>query len=139
MYIFGSYLTAVFELRKQNMLFMISVFISIGLNLILIPEYGPVGAAITALITQSFTTAGLIIIGHLHLKEIPDIGRIIRIIIFFAVLTVSGLLLEQLNLSWMIEIALFLMVSITSAFLLQLLQWREFTELLKKRENFTEG
>ena len=135
MYIFGSYLTAVFEMRKQNMLFISSVVISIGLNLLLIPNYGTVGAAITALITQCYTTAGLIILGHLHLKETPDINRTMRIIIFFSVLAVSGLLLEQLNLSWMIEIAFFLMVSIAAAFLLQLLQWEEFISLLKKREH----
>ncbi|MEO5905211.1 MAG: oligosaccharide flippase family protein [Saprospiraceae bacterium] len=138
MYIFSSYLTAVFELRKQNMLFMISVLISIGLNLLLIPKYGTVGAAITALITQCFTTAGLIIIGQSHLQEKIDISRLMRIIIFFAVLTLSGLLLELLNLPWMIEIVLFLIVSIASAFLLQLLQWKEFIQLLKRREKLIE-
>ncbi len=135
MYIFSSYLTAVFELRKQNMLFMSSVVISIGLNLLLIPKYGTVGAAITALITQSITTAGLIIIGHSHLKEKPDLSRFMRIILFFAVLGVGGLLLESISLKWYLEIGLFLFLSLLSAFLFKLLQWNEFMQLLKKKED----
>lgn len=137
MYIFSSYLTAVFELRKQNILFMCSVVISIGLNILLIPEYGTVGAAITALITQCITTAGLIIIGQSHLREKTDLKRVFNTIIYFIILAVSGWVLESTTLPWYIEIGMFLFVSMFSAFLFKLLQWDEFMQLLKKREKLT--
>ncbi len=134
MYIFSSYLTAVAELRRQNILFVTSVFISISLNLYMIPKYGTVGAAMTALITQSFTTMGLIILGQLHLKEKMDFRRLTDILSYFAILATSGWLLESANIYWPAEIGMFLFVAVFAGFLFRLLQWHSFRELIAKRE-----
>lgn len=138
MYIFGSYLTAVAELRKQNILFMISVAISISLNLIMIPKYGTVGAAITALIVQCFTTAGLIFLGQSHLKEKPDLKRLMNILIYFLILASGGWLLESTILPWEYGIIIFLILAVCAGFVFKLLQWESFTQLISKRVQITE-
>lgn len=134
MYIFGSYLTAVAEMRKQNILFIISVVISISLNVFMIPIYGTVGAAITALFVQSFTTTGLIILGQSHLKEKLDIRRLAMILLYLFILASSGWILEATVLPWTYEIALFLFVAVFAGFLFGLLQWEAFIQLVRKRE-----
>ena len=134
MYIFSSYLTAVFELRRQNILFITSVVINISLNLYMIPKWGTVGAAITALITQSITTIGLILLGQAHLKEKTDLKRLTDILSYFTILGTSGWILESSSLPWMVEIGIFLLIAIFAGFLFRLLQWNSFRELIAKRE-----
>jgi len=134
MYIFSSYLTAVFELRKQNQLFIISVLINISLNLFMIPRWGTVGAALTALITQSFTTTGLIILGQYHLKEKTDLKRLLNILVYFGILVASGWILESTTIPWMIEVGMFLFVAVFGAFVFKLLQWDSFRQLILKRQ-----
>ncbi|MEP6793109.1 MAG: oligosaccharide flippase family protein [Saprospiraceae bacterium] len=134
MYIFSSYLTAVSELRRQNILFIASVVISISLNVFMIPTYGTVGAAITALIVQSFTTAGLIILGQSHLKEKLDIRRLSTILIYFFILGSSGWIFESTILPWIYEIVLFMFVAVFAGFLFKLMQWDSFRQLIIKRE-----
>ena len=134
MYIFSSYLTAVFELRKQNILFIISVVVSISLNLYMIPKWGTVGAAITALVVQSFTTIGLIFLGQSHLKEKADIKRLINIFIYFGILGIGGWLLASSSIPWLVEMGMFLFVAVFAGFLFKLLQWNSFRELIAKRE-----
>ncbi|MDQ3017660.1 MAG: polysaccharide biosynthesis C-terminal domain-containing protein [Bacteroidota bacterium] len=133
MYIFSSYLTAVFELRKQNILFLIAVMINIGLNLYLIPIHGTVGAAIAALVTQSFTATGLILIGRFHLGEKTDYQRFGSILIYFAILIVGGWLLESTTLPWLIEIAIFFFVAVLAGFLFRIMDLQAFKEMAVKR------
>ena len=54
-YIFGTLLTANGSLKELNIMATGGVIINIVLNLILIPKYYALGAAIASLITQSFT------------------------------------------------------------------------------------
>lgn len=138
MYIFSSYLTAVAELRKQNILFIIAVVISISLNLYMIPIYGTVGAAITALITQTFTSAGLVLLGQLQLKEKVDLQRLFNVGIFFVILIAAGWILQSTSFPWPYEIILFLFVAVFSGFLFKLLQWDSFRQLIRKRAEITE-
>ncbi len=139
MYIFSSYLTAMFELRRQNILFITSVLINISLNLYMIPKWGTVGAAITALITQSFTTIGLIFLGQSHLKEKTDLKRLSNILIYFGILAAGGWILESSTLPWPVEIGMFLFVAVFAGFLFRLLQWESFRELISKRQQISEG
>jgi len=134
MYIFSSYLTAVYELRKQNILFITSVLINISLNLYMIPRWGTVGAAITALITQCFTTFGLIILGQSHLKEKTDVIRLMNILIYFGILIASGWILESSTIPWIVEMGMFLFVALFAGFLFKLLQWGSFRDLIEKRD-----
>jgi O-antigen/teichoic acid export membrane protein len=51
-YVFGTLLTANGSLKQLNIIALIGVVFSFGLNFILIPEMGAYGAAVTCLTTQ---------------------------------------------------------------------------------------
>ncbi len=133
MYIFSSYLTAVFELRKQNILFFSAVVVNIGLNLYLIPMLGIIGAAIAALITQGLATTGLILIGRNHLKEKLDARRAMFIVAYILVLVTSGWLLQTLTIAWILEMGIFLIIAITGGFVFGMLDIHAFKNMIMKR------
>jgi O-antigen/teichoic acid export membrane protein len=54
-YVFGTLLTANGSLRQLNIIAVVGVTCSIGLNLLLIPTMGPAGAATACLVTQALT------------------------------------------------------------------------------------
>lgn len=54
MYIFGTLLTAGTHLKTLNILAAVAIVINLGLNSLMIPQYGAKGAAITALCTHGF-------------------------------------------------------------------------------------
>lgn len=134
MYVYGSYLTAVGELGKQNRLFIFSVIISILLNVFVIPRWGVAGAAITSLITQSFTTLGLILIGHFHRKDVINLRRIMAIFLYLLVLVAAGWILTSMSFPWVIEILMFIGIALTAGFLTGLLELKGFLDLIKRRE-----
>jgi O-antigen/teichoic acid export membrane protein len=133
MYVYGSYLTAIGQMWKQNILFLFSVCINFGLNFWLIPYMGTVGAALTSFVTQSFTTAMLIYLTQKQLQLPPNTTRIGKSLAFFVILVISGWALHSISWSWIITIILFVLTSITSAFLLQLVDVRKITALLKEQ------
>ncbi len=53
-YIFGTFLTAKQSLKKMYPIFLIGILINVGLNLLLIPHYQALGAALSTLVTQLF-------------------------------------------------------------------------------------
>ena len=134
MYIYSSYLTAVGELRRQIKLFLISVIISIGLNFILIPRYGTVGAAICALVTQGVTAAGLVMMSSRHLDQVIDWKRLLLKLSYILTLTVSAWLLASTGLPWMMGLSIFLCLAILGGFLFRLMNLGSFIDLIKKRE-----
>ena len=62
-YVIGTLLTANGSLKHLNIIALITVIISIGLNLFMIPKYGAWGAAITCLTTQGLSFILQLIIG----------------------------------------------------------------------------
>lgn len=134
MYIFGSYLTAMKQMSRQNKLFVISVSINLVLNFILIPLWGIQGAAVTMLITQTVTTAGLIILSHHFLREKLNVTIAIRSAIYIVALISLGYFLEILQLPWVVEISCFGALALFAAFLLKLLQWQSFLDVIRKRQ-----
>lgn len=134
MYIFGSYLTAMHQMKRQNILFAFSVAINLILNFILIPEWGTKGAATSSLITQSVTTLGLIALSHNFLKEKMNISFVLKVLAYFIVITFSAWIFKSIPFSWYLEMIIFGVIAIFAAFLLKLLQLNSFTQLLKSSE-----
>jgi O-antigen/teichoic acid export membrane protein len=134
MYIFSSYLTAMKQMNQQNKLFVISVLINLGLNFILIPMWGILGAAVTMLITQTVTTLGLIFLSHNFLREKLNVSIALRSVIYIFILIGAGYFLEGLQLSWLVEITCFSFIALLAAFLLKLLQWQSFLDVIRKRQ-----
>lgn len=134
MFIYGSYLTAMGKMRKQNLLFACSMILNITLNLLFIPRYGITGAAAIALLTQILATCGLILISNNELDRSPDGKILIKAAAYFIVLIVAGIALLQIDMHWQIEILLFGVTATATAFLLDLLNWNSFAELIRRRQ-----
>ena len=67
-YIFGTLLTANGNLKVLNMIALGGMLLNIILNLILIPQYKAIGAAISSMTTQYLTAGAQILLAHLVFK-----------------------------------------------------------------------
>jgi O-antigen/teichoic acid export membrane protein len=77
-FIYGTLITASGNLKLLNLISLVSVFINIGLNLVLIPKFMALGAAISCLITQFFVaTAQLFLIKKQFSVLFADFRKII--------------------------------------------------------------
>jgi O-antigen/teichoic acid export membrane protein len=92
MYIFGSMLTAKAEMKTLIVVAIMGLFLSVLLNLLLIPKMGAIGAAITTLCTQSVVGFGKL---YFAFKRI-NINMGTRFFIAFSV-TIVGLILLLLT------------------------------------------
>ena len=81
-YIFGTLLTANGSLRQLNIISAVGVVINIGLNLILIPKYYVIGAAIASVFTQ-FTMALLQVLASFRMFKINVKGKQLWQFFFF--------------------------------------------------------
>lgn len=133
MYIYGSYLTAVGLLGRQNRLFVFSVLLNFGLNFWLIPRMGTEGAAMVSCITQSLTTIGLIWLVHRHLALPVNYSWMLRSFTFFLMLTMSGWLLRMMPASWVLQASIFVLLVLVAAFGLRLLDYKKLRAILRER------
>ena len=133
MYIYSSYLTAMRELNKQNILFTVGVVLNIALNLILIPRIGVKGAAITSVITQSIIAIGLVFLTYRNLKFNLDLKTVLGSLGYILIVVVAAWFFRESDMHWMREMVSFVGISILIAFGLKLLRWKEFMELIGKR------
>lgn len=109
-FVFGTLLTANGNLKKLNLIALISVFVNIGLNIVLIPKYQAYGAAIASLITQAVTAIAQIYFIVVELKIKIKAGDFISFIIFIAGIIGIFVVIPKLNIdSW--QYALLLTIS----------------------------
>ena len=139
MYVFGSYLTATGMLKQQNILFVFSVFLNIGLNFLVIPYYGTIGAAGVALITQCITTAGLIILANARMNARADYKFWLNLLGFLVVSSLTAPLLASTSMVWMMECAIFIFCVVFAAFVFRLLEWNTFLQLVKSYVSLKKG
>lgn len=117
-YIYGSLITASGRLKRFNMIFIVGIIINWGLNLLLIPKYTCVGAAIATVITQVFVFMAQFILVYSRYDIGFNATTIIKVLIllgiYFATATVLN---EYISLFWIIEIVIFAFISLLASFL----------------------
>jgi O-antigen/teichoic acid export membrane protein len=133
MYVFGTYLTALQQLRQMNRWFLLSVLLSIGLNFWLIPRWGTVGAAATAVIVQTLTTCGLIYFWKMHLNVKWNWVIISRVVVGIVLMGIAGWGLASLSMYWILELLLFILFCLCCAFIFRLIQWDLIMNVLRQR------
>ena len=98
-YCFGTLITASGNMKLLNKIAFASLLLNIGLNFVLIPEYGAWGAALASLITQSFSGAFQVVFAvHLFKLKVNLIG-VLRFILGVAVVLISTTFIGEINLS----------------------------------------
>lgn len=133
-YIFGTLLTANGNLKQLNRMAAAGMLLNILLNLFLIPQFKATGAAVASVITQ-FITAGiqvLLCMGIFRLRyDLTTLGRLGVFIITGALsLYFSKLLTDD----WIINLAAGLAGCALISFILKLVDLKEMTLILGKRE-----
>ncbi len=133
-YIYGTLLTANNSLAKMNRIFVVSVALNMGLNFLLIPTYGALGAAWTTFLTQSFAFIGQIIIAKKAFGLTTDMvlfGRLVVLGVLMAV--ISFVLVNYEGMPWMFSYTIALAIGVSLGFLLGLLNINALLQLLKAK------
>jgi O-antigen/teichoic acid export membrane protein len=130
-YLYGTLLTANHNLRELNMAAAVTVLLNIGLNLILIPRYQALGAAVSSLISQGFYASAQMVLS-VRLLRIPANGDIyIRLAAFLAFNLLTGYLTRLLP-GWIPGFLLLTFSCAGSAFLLRLFRISEIRDILNE-------
>jgi O-antigen/teichoic acid export membrane protein len=116
-YIYGSLIIASGELRALNFIFVAGIILNWTLNLILIPTYMAVGAAIATLITQIFVFLGQYIIVqkrfNIKFNMIIALKAIGLLGMYFAT---AYILYEYVKLYCLLELSIFVIFSMIISF-----------------------
>tara|TARA_R110002049_G_scaffold251679_4_gene426100 strand:+ start:215 stop:1258 length:1044 start_codon:yes stop_codon:yes gene_type:complete len=133
-YILGTFLTANGSMKQLNWIALIGLGINLVLNSILIPIYGPIGAAVATLITQGFViTSQIVVVKRLLGWKINWI-YISRFTGFVILLVSSSYLFDQVDNTWTIRALMMIFVGLFLALLLRIIQPRAIFKILKNKE-----
>ena len=133
-YIYGTLLTANNNLRQLNILAASTVLINVTLNLILIPRYQALGAAIASLVSQGYF-ALLQLTLSIRLLKIPFNGDIIlKVVGFFAFNLIVGYLTLLIP-GWIPGFLVLLTSCVASSLILGLIRPKELLTIVRSEES----
>ena len=128
--IYGTLLTANGNLAILNITSAIAVVINVVLNLILIPKYLAVGAAISAAATQGFVGLSqyIIVVKKFKMKSSPQM--IFKLSVFVAGVFALGMGSQEVNADWVIRFLGMIVASVIFAFALNLIDLKALVKLI---------
>lgn len=129
-YLYGTLLTANHSLRQLNMVAGTTVLINIGLNLLLIPRYHAMGAAISSLISQAFYAIVQVFLSIRLLKIPANMDILIKLAGFLVVNLLAGYLSRLLP-GWIPGFVVLTLSCTGSAFLLGLFRLSALKEIFR--------
>jgi O-antigen/teichoic acid export membrane protein len=133
-YIFGTLLTANGNLKQLNRMAAAGMLLNICLNLFLIPHFKATGAAVASLITQ-FITAGIQVILCMNIFKLRyDWSTLGRLVLFVVTGAISLYFSKLLTNDWIFNLAAGLACCALISFILKLVDLKEMTLILSKRE-----
>ena len=132
-YIFGSLLTANGNLRQLNILAGITVFLNIGLNLLLIPRFKAEGAAYTSIFSQGFYAVSQVFIARNMFKLNTDFSTIIKLTALSVSLILTGILLRFFHSPWIVGFLALSFLSLIFSWLLKIITPQEVIGILKNQ------
>lgn len=106
-YIFSTLLTAKERMMQMNRFFVLGIFLDLSLNLLLIPRYQALGAAIAAVSTQVFIAVSMMGLSMLEFGFRPQIRSVFRVLGFATtVLAAHWYLFSLEGWSWGVQFVL---------------------------------
>ena len=133
-YIFGTLLTANGNLKQLNRMAAAGMLLNIVLNLLLIPYYKATGAAVASLVTQ-FITAGIQVFLCLRIFKLKaDVSLLVRMGLFVSAGSLALYFSKLLSADWVLNLTSGLMVCVLISFILRLVDLKEMTQIISKRE-----
>lgn len=126
--IFGTYLTALGEMKTLNTIAFIGLIINIAANLYLIPHYGVLGAAVSTLATQFVVAFAqiLIVLDRLQLKW--NIRSVASCLIFTSIVFSGVWISKEYNIPMLLQLA-FILICL---FLFKVINVKLFLSILSR-------
>lgn len=131
-YIFGTLLTANGSLRYLNYIAFGGMILNISLNYYYIPIYGPLGAAIAALITQYLTAAAQMLLVHHIFRFTYRWWLFTRYALYTACTFVLFSILQTLQMKWIYSCLTGVLVSLALSFVFFLIRPRSLLRLVRQ-------
>ncbi|MEY4594706.1 MAG: hypothetical protein RIQ47_1116 [Bacteroidota bacterium] len=130
-YIYGTLLTANGNLKQLNIMASTGMLINVLLNFILIPQYSATGAAVSSIVTQSFTCLAQVIMVRRTFQFSPNYTLWLRITLFVALCIGFNYLSQFLPIHWMLQFIIAAGGCFGAAFLLHLIQPRNIYRIIR--------
>lgn len=133
-YIFGTLLTANGSLKYLNIMATGGMILNIVLNLILIPKYQVLGAAISSMVTQIATGISQLLISTKLFKFRINYKLILSLCLFIAISILLSWQLKFDNVQWYYTAFASITISIVFAFILGMFKLKPIFEILKANQ-----
>jgi len=133
-YIFGTLLTANGALKWLNIMAGVGVIVNILLNLWLIPRFQAFGAAISSLVTQTFTAAIQVLLAKHFFKFRFQFKTLLSVFIFFVGVVLINIVCKDLKINWILSFTISTVLCVLLAFITKLLNLRVMIEILRNEE-----
>lgn len=131
-YIFGTLLTANGSLKQLNMVAAAGMLLNIILNIVLIPRYEALGAAVASLITQYLTAGAQMFLAHRIFKFRFRWLLMTKYIIFLLIAFILFAYLHNLHQHWLTACLIGTLICILISFGLYLIKPKSIFVLLKQ-------
>jgi O-antigen/teichoic acid export membrane protein len=129
-YIYGTLLTSAGKVGAINKTVLIAVILNLILNLILIPQYGALGAAITSIFTQYFVFAVQYILCIKYIKPKFSLNVFLIRIGYLLILIALGLSVRHFinEISWLLQAIITGLLSLLVAYFFGFLKFSDFNK-----------
>jgi O-antigen/teichoic acid export membrane protein len=133
-YIFGTLLTANGNLKQLNIMAGFGICINILLNIFLIPRFAATGAAISSIITLSFTALVQVVMAQKEFNFHRNIKLVTTLLAFVASVIVINILISQLPINWVPRFLISAGSCFALAFITRLISLRNLYRIIKYDE-----
>lgn len=130
--VYSTLLTANGDLRLLNRIAAVGVAFNLSLNFWLIPQYQSLGAAITALLTQSLLAVCFIVFAKRQTQLQRKTRWIGSFLFFLALIIAVGYAVRILDLHWMLQMLLLLLLGTSTIFLFRFVSFAGIRGLMSK-------
>ena len=131
-YISGSLMTADGRLKELNKIAFAGVILNVILNVILIKKIGVIGAAIATMITQLIMTIIQYYFVYRFFKIKAPWKVVVNFVLFIICVVIITILSKEYSpLPFYLNIGFGILISLTLAFSIQLIELKSFTSMLQ--------
>lgn len=132
-YVFGSLLTANGSLKKLNIVYSITVLISLALNITLIPLMQAKGSGIANLTAQVFAATAQVLIAAWLFKFRFNAKYLLLLITFVIVVVFLNIVAQGVDYFWGAEFIIISLISFFISLIMKLLNLKEIVGIIKEK------
>lgn len=133
-YTYGTLLTANANLRQLNLISLSGLLLNLILNLILIPQYAAIGAALATMITQIFAGITQMLVCYRKFNFKPDSTAVLRFSLFMLLFGGLNYFLDQQQADVVLTLCISLVAGIALILLLRVFQIRDLLDVVRMKD-----